>query len=83
MNQLRYMAFSVEANLSSSPRFKEEMNMKTTMLIAAFVALAFPAYGREFSPPTISKQQEEAYNQTYKTDMAQEQQLKSGGKTRG
>ena len=84
MNQFRYMAFSVEANLSSSPRFnKEEMNMKTTMLIAAFVALAFPAYGREFSPPTISKQQEEAYNQTYKTDMAQEQQLKSGGKTRG
>ena len=83
MNQLRYMAFSAGANLSSSPRFKEEMNMKTTMLIAAFVALAFPAYGREFSPPTISKQQEEAYNQTYKTDMAQEQQLKSGGKTRG
>jgi hypothetical protein len=59
------------------------MNMKTTMLIAALVALAFPAYGREFSPPKISKQQEEAYNQTYESDMAQEQQLKSGGKTHG
>jgi hypothetical protein len=57
--------------------------MKTMMLIAVFVALALPAYAREFSPPTISKQQEEAYNQTYKTDMAQEQQLKSGGKVSG
>ena len=52
--------------------------MKTIMLVAAFVALAIPAYAREFSPPTISKQQEEAYNQTYKTDMAQEQQSEVG-----
>jgi hypothetical protein len=64
----------------------KEMNMKTMMLSAAFVALALPAYAaapttHKFSPPTVSKQQEQAYNQTYQTDKAQEKQLKSGGKT--
>ena len=46
--------------------------MKTIMLTAAFVALALPAYAahttRKFSPPTVSKQQEQAYNQTYTTE---------------
>ena len=66
--------------------------MKTMMLSAALVALALPAYAaapttHKFSPPTVSKQQEQAYNQTYQTyqtyqtDKAQEKQLKSGGKT--
>jgi len=61
--------------------------MKTVMLSLAFVALALPAYAaaptQKFTPPTVSKQQEQAYNQTYKTDMAQEKQLKAGGKTHG
>jgi hypothetical protein len=61
------------------------MKMKSAMLTATFLVLALPAYAvpatHKFTPPTVSKQQEQAYNQTYKTDMAQEQQLKSGGKT--
>ena len=61
--------------------------MKAMMLTAAFAALALPAYAAaptgKFSPPTVSKQQEEAYNQTYTTDKAQEKQLKAGGKTHG
>jgi hypothetical protein len=64
----------------------KEMNMKTMMLSAAFVALALPAYAaapttHKFSPPTVSKQQEQAYNETYQTDKAQEKQLKSASKT--
>jgi hypothetical protein len=59
--------------------------MKAMMLAAAFAALALPAYAaapaRKFSPPTVSNQQEQAYNQTY--TMAQEKQLKAGGKTHG
>ncbi len=61
--------------------------MKTVMLIPAFVAFILPAYAasptHKFSPPTISKQQEEAYNQTYTTDMAQEKQLKTGARSHG
>ncbi len=62
--------------------------MKTTMLMATFIALAVPAYAatttRKFTPPAVSKQQEQAYNQTYKTDMAQEKYLKSNtGKAHG
>jgi len=61
--------------------------MKAMMLTAAFAVLALPAYAatptHSFSPPTVSKQQEQAYNQTYTTDMAQEKQLKAGGKTHG
>ena len=61
--------------------------MKAIMLTAAFAALALPAYAatptHKLSPPTVSKQQEQAYNQTYTTDMAQEKQLKAGGKTHG
>jgi hypothetical protein len=56
--------------------------MKTMMLTAAFVALALPAYSattHKFSPPTVSKQQEQAYNQTYTTDKAQEKELKAHG----
>ena len=57
--------------------------MKTMMLTAAFVAFALPAYAahttRKFSPPTVSKQQEQAYNQTYTTDKAQEKELKAHG----
>ncbi len=55
--------------------------MKTLMLTAALAALALPAYAatHKFSPPTISKQQEQAYNQTYQTDMAQEKKLKAQG----
>jgi hypothetical protein len=54
-----------------------------TMLVAAFLALALPAYAaaptsHKFSPPTVSKQQEQAYNQTYTTDKAQEKQLRAG-----
>jgi len=64
-----------------------ETKMKTLMLIPAFVAFTLPAYAatatHKFSPPTISKQQEEAYNQTYTTDMAQEKQLKTGARTHG
>lgn len=61
--------------------------MKALMLIPAFVAFTLPAYAanptHKFSPPTTSKQQEQAYNQTYTSDMAQEKQLKTGGKTHG
>jgi hypothetical protein len=61
--------------------------MKVLILIPAFAALVLPAYAaspaHKLSPPAISKQQEQAYNQTYASDMAQEKQLKSGGKTRG
>ncbi len=61
--------------------------MKALMLIPAFIAFALPAYAanptHKFSPTTISKQQEEAYNQTYSSDMAQEKQLKTGGKIHG
>jgi len=61
--------------------------MKAMMFTAAFVALALPAYAatptHKFTPPSVSKQQEQAYNQTYKTDKAQEVQLKAGGKTHG
>lgn len=56
--------------------------MKTMMLTVAFVALALPAYAattHKFSPPTVSKQQEQAYNQTYTTDKAQEKELKAHG----
>ena len=42
-----------------------------------------PAYAatttHKFSPPKVSKQQEQAYNQTYTTDMVQEKKLKSHG----
>jgi hypothetical protein len=65
----------------------KEIEMKTVMLMAAFTALALPAYAapptHKFSPPAVSKQQEQAYNQTYTSDMAQEKQLKAGGKTQG
>ena len=61
--------------------------MKTTMLTAAFLALALPAYAaatHKMSPPTVSKQQEQAYNQTYQSDKAQEKLLAAGpSKTRG
>jgi hypothetical protein len=62
----------------------KEMNMKTMMLSGALVALALPAYAaapttHKFSPPAVSKQQEQAYNQTYQTDKAQEKQLKAHG----
>ena len=58
--------------------------MKTMMLSGALVALALPAYAaapttHKFPPPTVSKQQEQAYNQTYQTDKAQEKQLKAHG----
>ena len=57
--------------------------MKTMMFTAALVAFALPAYvvdtSRKFSPPTVSKQQEQAYNQTYTTDKAQEKELKAHG----
>ena len=56
-----------------------------TMIAAAFLTLALPAYAattNKFSPPSVSKQQEQAYNQTYQSDMAQEKLLKAGGKTR-
>jgi hypothetical protein len=56
--------------------------MKSMMLTAAFVALALPAFAattHKFSPPSVSKQQEQAYNQTYQTDKAQEKQLKAHG----
>ncbi len=56
--------------------------MKTPVLTAAIVAIALPAYAattHQFSPPKVSKQQEQAYNQTYKTDMAQEKRLKAHG----
>ena len=55
------------------------------MLAAAFLTLALPAYAattKKFSPPSVSKQQEQAYNQTYQSDMVQEKHLKIGGKTR-
>ena len=61
--------------------------MKAVMSTAAFAVLCLPAYAatqaHKLSPPTVSKQQEQAYNQTYTTDMAQEKQLKAGGKTHG
>ena len=61
--------------------------MKAMMLAAAFAALALPAYAaaptHKFSPPQVSSQQEQAYNQTYTTDKAQEKQLKAGGKKHG
>jgi hypothetical protein len=61
--------------------------MKTMMFMAAFIALALPAYAapptHKFPPPAVSKQQEQAYNQTYTSDMTQEKQLKAGGKTHG
>ena len=56
--------------------------MKTMMLAATIAALALPAYAattHKFSPPSVSKQQEQAYNQTYTTDKAQEKQLKAHG----
>ena len=55
--------------------------MKSTMLLTAFLALTVPAAAatHKFTPPKVSKQQEQAYNQTYKTDMAQEKQLKARG----
>lgn len=62
--------------------------MRSTMLTAAFMltaaVVAVAAYAaspttHKFSPPTISKQQEQAYNQTYKSDKAQEQLLKAHG----
>lgn len=53
-----------------------------TMLAVAFLALALPAYAapstNKFSPPTVSKQQEQAYNHTYDSDKAQEKLLKAG-----
>jgi hypothetical protein len=59
------------------------MSIKKLMLTAAFVTLALPAYAatttHKFSPPKVSKQQEQAYNQTYTTDMAQEKKLKAHG----
>jgi hypothetical protein len=63
---------------------KGDEDMKT-MLAAAFLMLALPAYAattNKFSPPSVSKQQEQAYNQTYQSEMAQEKLLKAGGKTR-
>ena len=62
--------------------------MKSTLLTVAFLVLAYPANAasttHKFTPPTVSKQQEQAYNQTYKTDMAQEKHLKSStGTTHG
>jgi hypothetical protein len=53
-----------------------------TMLAAAFVTLALPAYAAATHKTTVSSQQEQAYNQTYQSDMAQEKLLKTGGKTR-
>jgi hypothetical protein len=64
-----------------------EVKMKALMLMLTYFALALPAYAatpaHKFSPPTVSKQQEDAYNQTYTTDKAQEKQLKVGDKTHG
>ncbi len=61
--------------------------MKALMLSVTFFALALPAYAatptRKFLAPTVSKQQEQAYNQTYQSDMKQEQLLKSGSKHHG
>jgi hypothetical protein len=51
--------------------------MKTMMLTAALVALALPACAatpHKLSPPTVSKQHEQAYNQTYQTDV-----IRTGG----
>ena len=56
-----------------------------TMLTAAFLTLALPAYAattHKIPTPSVSPQQEQAYNQTYQSDMAQEKLLKAGGKTR-
>ena len=54
-----------------------------TMLAAAFLTLALPAYAATTHKiPPVSPQQEQAYNQTYQSDMAQEKLLKAGGKTR-
>ena len=61
--------------------------MKPLILTAAFAVVALPAYAaspaHKFAPPSVSKQQEQAYNQTYSSDKAQEKQLKTGGKTHG
>jgi hypothetical protein len=63
------------------PASNKEIKMKTMMLTSAFVVLALPAYAaaptHKFLPPTVSKQQEQAYNQTYTTDKAQEKQLRA------
>ena len=57
--------------------------MKTTVVIATVCGFALPVYAaspttHKFTAPSISKQQTEAYNQTYTSDMAQEKQLKAG-----
>jgi len=60
--------------------------MKALMLAATFLALALPANAatpHKFLAPTVSKQQEQAYNQTYQADKKQEQLLKSGSKHHG
>jgi hypothetical protein len=64
-----------------------EVNMKALMLMLTYFVLALPAYAatstHKFSPPTVSKQQEEAYNQTHTADKTREKQLKAGDKTHG
>lgn len=60
-----------------------EKTMKT-MLAAAFLLLAHPAFAASTATSdksVVSKSQEQAYDQTYKSDKAQEKQLRSG-KTR-
>ena len=71
------------------PILAGDMSMKTTVVVATVCGFALPVYAaspttHKFTPPSISKQQEEAYTQTYTSDMAQEKQLKAGGaKTHG
>jgi hypothetical protein len=62
--------------------------MKATVVIATITGFALPVYAasptHNFTPPSVSKQQEQAYDQTYASDMAQEKQLKAGtGKSHG
>jgi hypothetical protein len=56
--------------------------MKTTVVIATLTGFALPVYAASpshtFTPPSVSKQQEQAYNQTYTSDKAREKQLKTG-----
>ena len=52
-----------------------------TVLAVAFLVLAHPALAAgatTASKAAVSKSQEQAYNQTYQSDKAQEKQLKSG-----
>lgn len=62
--------------------------MKSTLFDSGLPCAGASAYAAsttpKFAPPMVSKQQEQAYNQTYNTGMAQEKHLKSGtGTTHG